>query len=98
MKRMISASFDEDDEYFDEFDDIPAFDYSSEKVVPAIAERLKVDNKIASIIYEWYDAEDAWEDFDSIPDFLHYLEGDIYNMLDACTDEEEYEMVQNALD
>jgi hypothetical protein len=34
-----------------------------------------------------YDAEDAWEDHESLEDFISYLKDDIYDMADACDDE-----------
>ena len=84
MKRYVRSSFLDDDE---EFDDIDTWDYSREEVVPAIMKALVVKKPIADIIYEWYDAEDAWEDHESLEDFISYLKDDIYDMADACDDE-----------
>ena len=69
---------DDDDDYDDEeYDSIPSFDYSDDKVVPAIEQTLNVSTKIAKLIYQWYDNEGAWEDFDSIKDFCSFLKSDI---------------------
>lgn len=98
----IQARFeddDDDDDYDDEeYDSIPSFDYSDDKVVPAIEKTLNVSTKIAKLIYQWYDNEGAWEDFDSIKDFCSFLKSDIYDMADACDDETERDIVLKAIE
>ena len=82
MKRYIRSSSD---------------DFNSKSVEATIRETLGVPSDIASIIYDWYDAEDAFEDFETLEDFAEYLEDDIYNMIDACDDEELAEEVREAI-
>lgn len=87
----IQASEDLDDN----FDEVEYF--YSDDVVAGIAAKLSVPRNIAEMIYEWYDAEGALEDFDNVRDFLDYVEGDIWDMLDACDDEYIREEVEDAL-
>lgn len=87
----VTASID------DELDDIPSFDYSYNIVVPGIEKALGVDREIAHLIYTWYDLEDVWEDFDSLQDFLQFLQFDIRNMAEACDDEFEKNKVLKAI-
>jgi len=87
----ITASIDS------EFDDIPSFDYSYNIVVPGIEKTLGVDREIAHLIYTWYDLEGIWEDFDSLEDFLHFLQSDIRDMAEACDDEFEKNKVLKAI-
>ena len=98
MKRYIKSSEDNFYEFDEEMEDYEGFDYSSDSVIPEIQKRLGVDKKIASIIYDWYAEEDAWEDFDSVKDFGRYLENDIYDMIDACDNEGLAEQVREAID
>lgn len=95
IHRKITASYDWDDS---EYDDIPSFNHDSETMVRAIADYLHISDDIADIIYNWYDLEDAWEDFDSVQDFLSYMEHDVYDMLDACDDPDEAERVRRAIE
>lgn len=53
-----------------------------------IKKALGVPDNLASTIYDWYDAEGAFEDFSTVSEFVDFLRDDIYNMLDACTDAE----------
>ena len=87
----VTASID------DELDDIPSFDYSYNIVVPGIEKTLGVDRETAHLIYTWYDLEDIWEDFDSLEDFLQFLQFDIRNMAEACDDEFEKNKVLKAI-
>ena len=81
-----SEELDIDDEL--DFDDELGSGLSKEEIVPAIAEATELDEEMAEIIYDWYDAEDAWDDFDSVKDFITFMRSDLANMLDACDDEE----------
>lgn len=91
QKRLerIDSSDDTDDwdDIDEEFEDIDDWDYSEDAVVPAIASTLNISEDVASIIYEWYDVEDAWDDFDSVEDFCSFLKRDIYDMIDGCSDD-----------
>lgn len=60
--------------------------FSASKMKNVIAEALNVSEDIASIIYDWYDAEGSFDDFDDVDDFVNYLKDDIYDMLDAASE------------
>lgn len=94
----IKASDDDwSDEDEDDWDSISAFN-DKDKVIRGIEDALDVSEDIASIIYMWYDAEDAFGDFDSIEDFADFLRSDIYDMADACDDEGDREKVLTAIE
>lgn len=94
----VESAIRDDFEYDDEFDSISSFDHSYDEVVPAIAKAFSVSEDIASIIYDWYDAEDAWDDFDSVADFISFIRDDIYDMAYACDDEYTCDKVLNAIE
>lgn len=73
------------------------YDLDKDSVIKAIMHRMGINKDAASIIYSWYDAEDAFEDFDSLSDLVSYVKDDIYDMLDACTDDAERAIVDKAL-
>ena len=74
------------------------YDLDKDNVIKAIMHKLDINKDAASIIYSWYDAEDAFEDFDSVSDLVSYVKDDIYDMLDACTDDAERDIVETALE
>lgn len=86
----VNSSTDFDDDDFDEIMD-------KDSVVNAIISEMHVSKKIANIIYGWYEAEDAIEDFDEVADVVKFIRTDIYDMLDACTDETKKDAVYKAL-
>lgn len=51
----------------------------------------------ANILYDWYEAEGAFEDFSSKEEFLDFVEQDIYNMLDAADLKEDVITVEKAM-
>lgn len=72
--------------------------FSRDEVVTLIQDVLKVPKSIASIIYRWYANEDAYSDYTSLDDFADYLVDDIYDMIDACDDEDLRQRVLHALE
>lgn len=80
-----------------EDDDMPSWDWSRDNVVPEIESSLKVNEEIANLIYDWYSNEEAWEDFDSVKDFVFFLKDDIYDMADACDSEADRKKVLEAI-
>lgn len=65
--------------------------------VSLLKEHFEFSEDAANIVARWYIQEDALDDFDDIDELLDYIEDDIYDMLDACTDEEEYDTVSRYL-
>jgi len=70
---------DETDEREEAFGDDP---------VAGIATMFSISYEDAEKIFDWYDAEGATEDYDSIRDFLDFVNDDIRDMLDAADDQE----------
>lgn len=68
---------------------------ASNKWLRAIKEWIQ-DKVAANIVYQWYAYEDAFEDFDTVDDFIDYAKDDVYNMLDAASVEER-KIVSDAL-
>ena len=87
MKRLINSAIDDFDEE-DEFEEEPDNDFSREEIVPAIMAATTLDEELAEIIYDWYDEEDAWDDFENVREFIIYMRDDLANMIDACDDDE----------
>ena len=97
----------ENDEMLDYYRGVLGIDESLEESLrnpkPSMFKRLckssdkALCQKACEIMYDWYSNEDAFDDFDSISDFLDYVSSDIYDMLDAATDEEEKNIVLAAL-
>lgn len=63
------------------------------KFVKLLKDKFDFSLEAANIVAQWYENENALDDFDSIQSLLEYIEDDIYDMLDAATDAEEYEIV-----
>lgn len=63
------------------------------KFVKLLKDKFDFSLEAANIVAQWYENENALDDFDSIQSLLEYIEDDIYDMLDAATDGEEYEIV-----
>ena len=55
------------------------------------------DEQASKIVYNWYNNEGAFDDFESTEDFIDYLKDDIYDMLDAATTQNEKDVVMKAL-
>ena len=51
----------------------------------------------ADILYDWYEAEGAFEDFSSKKKFLDFVRQDIYDMLDAADSKEDVITVEKAM-
>lgn len=51
----------------------------------------------ANILYDWYEAEGAFEDFSSKEEFLDFVRRDIYGMLDAADWKEDVITVEKAM-
>lgn len=52
----------------------------------AISKSFNVSKEAANIVVRWYNNEVAFEDFDSIDDFLKFLKEDLPDMLDSAHD------------
>ena len=57
----------------------------------------KLCDEACQIMFNWYANEDAFDDFDTISDFIDFVSTDIYDMLDAAADEQEKDTVLAAL-
>ena len=67
------------------------------KYYRAILKFLKGNKEAADIVFGWYDNEDAFEDFETVPEFRDFLEDDIYDILDAADSPREIKIVKGAL-
>lgn len=83
FKQFINESFNNFEENGPTFDEWVEF--------------FKGDKEAATIVKNWYDNEDTYGDFDNSKEFFKYVTDDIPNMLDAATDEKEYDTVEKAL-
>ena len=54
-------------------------------------------DQAANILYDWYEAEGDFEDFNSKKKFLDFVKGDIYDMLDAADSKEDVITVEKAM-
>lgn len=99
LMKQIDAAYDYDFHHWDDVNSSTDFDEIMDKdsVVNAIISEMHVSKKIATIIYGWYEAEGAIEDFDEVADLVKFIRTDIYDMLDACTDETKKNAVYKAL-
>lgn len=57
----------------------------------------KIDDNVAEIIAKWYKDEDAQDDFADIQLYSAYIVDDIWDMLDACCETEQLQIVYNEL-
>lgn len=72
---------------------------SNNSYISAIMNYFGVSKEAATIVYTWYDAEDAIYEFgDNIQGFCEYLEEDLQDMLEAASDPEEAEIVSKEFD
>lgn len=92
----ITASDDEEDDDWYDDDDNELYDES--KVVPAIQSALKISEEDANTVYEWYNNEGSFEDFDSLDDFIDYMKDDIYDMIDAADDQELADRIRESIE
>lgn len=53
--------------------------------------------KACNILFDWYSAEGAFEDFTTIRDFIEFVESDVYNMLEAASYSDDIKIVCDAL-
>lgn len=67
-------------------------------VVKAIQKALNISSKDAKTVYGWYANEYAFDDFETVDEFIDYLEDDIYEMLDAADDEDTADRIREAIE
>ena len=67
------------------------------KFVNLLKRHFKFSEDAANIVANWYEQEDILDNFDDIDELLNYIDDDIYDMLDASTNEEEYDIVSRYL-
>lgn len=67
------------------------------KFVNLLKRHFKFSEDAANIVANWYEQEDILDNFDDIDELLNYIDDDIYDMLDASTNEEEYDIVSKYL-
>ena len=67
-------------------------------VVKAIQKALNISSKDAKTVYGWYANEYAFDDFETLDEFIDYLEDDIYEMLDAADDEDTADRIREAIE
>ena len=73
--------------------------YENESVVSkAIQKALGIKAKDAKTVYNWYSDEYAFDDFETLDEFIDYLQDDIYNMLDAADDEDTADRIREAIE
>lgn len=84
MKRVIKASTNADE-------------LTKENIINAIKNQFGCSDKPAKIIYKWYGLQGTYDDFTSLKEFMKFLSKDIYDMVDMCSDGEEWEIVSEAL-
>lgn len=87
----VSTSIDEYN--FEEGDDL----YDRDTVMQAIKDEFGIDDYDAYSIYDWYAAEDAFEDFGTIEEFIDYVRSDIDDMLDAADDQLQADRIREAI-
>lgn len=75
---VTAASDIYDDEWFE----------NKKAIINGIKKTLNCSDESANTIYTWYKAEDAFTDFVEFEDFLNFLRRDIWDMIDACDDED----------
>lgn len=66
---------------------------STNPYVLGIMKYFNVTNTAASIVYRWYAAEDALDDFDDVLSFCKYVKKDLQDMLDAASDPEDADII-----
>ena len=67
------------------------------KFVNLLKRHFKFSEDAANIVANWYEQDGILDDFDDIDELLNYIDDDIYDMLDASTTEEEYDIVSKYL-
>ena len=67
------------------------------KFVNLLKRHFKFSEDAANIVANWYEQEDVLDNFDDIDELLNYIDDDIYDMLDASTNKEEYDIVSKYL-
>lgn len=67
------------------------------KFVNLLKRHFKFSEDAANIVANWYEQEDVLDNFDDIDELLNYIDDDIYDMLDASTNKEEYNVVSKYL-
>ena len=87
LKDMYESGYIEDmDEDLLNFTRMNEF---GDDIIFDISDTLNCSEKSAEIIYEWYDEEGIFDDFETRKEFLSFLKTDIFDMIDACDDEYE---------
>ena len=66
---------------------------SHDEFVKLLLSRFDFSLEAANIVAKWYENEDVLADYGNPKELLDYISTDIYDMLDAATDEKEYEIV-----
>ena len=61
---------------------------NTSELVQVLMDVYDLPRNLAKKIVGWYEMEDALDDFDSIDDFIEYLDNDIFDMLDSASDED----------
>lgn len=84
MKVYIKSSVDDD--YLDIL-------YDPKELGKKIADYHNVSQEAAETVARWYIEEDSLGDFDSLDEFLHYMIGDLPDLIDACLDVDEIRLV-----
>lgn len=83
--------------YSDASNILAASKLTHKKFVNLLKRHFKFSEDAANIVANWYEQDGILDDFDDIDELLNYIEDDIYDMLDAATDEEEYDIVSKYL-
>lgn len=83
--------------YSDASNILAASKLTHKKFVNLLKRHFKFSEDAANIVANWYEQDGILDDFDDIYELLNYIEDDIYDMLDAATDEEEYDIVSKYL-
>ena len=83
--------------YSDASNILAASKLTHKKFVNLLKRHFKFSEDAANIVANWYEQEDVLGNFDDIDELLNYIDDDIYDMLDASTTEEEYDIVSKYL-